>query len=340
MDNNQKKKQLMEAGFQALEDCDFKAAIKIGRKIRRLRNTSAFEILGLAYSQKGKPKKAIKILKKGLRIAPDLWVLWQLLGNLQSDLNNFSEAQTSYEKALQCESTDEDSIRYNSALAYIRENKYIEAQKQIEQVNFKELLRKESYKLLLLASQTNITIFNELNEFKKAYDFGLSLLKDISHVDAFPKELSALYDSFATTMWKLTENNQAFEYLWKSIELDKTNQNAMFLIRELENQFSSEAKSFQLVIEGVMPVSSGHGTEGVGFFTSYNVVAKNPDQAFELAKRFEPKNLHESLRVEEAGVFDDCPNIPVGVYSTTPYIMFALKEEPKSFLGRIFNRFS
>ncbi|MCI0421586.1 MAG: hypothetical protein L0312_20565, partial [Acidobacteria bacterium] len=72
---------LMNEGFAALENCSVKRAIKIGQRLKKMRHSSAFEILALAHDLDDDPNKAIEVLEEGVCKAPTAWRLWQLLGN-------------------------------------------------------------------------------------------------------------------------------------------------------------------------------------------------------------------------------------------------------------------
>ncbi len=76
------------------------------------------------------------------------------------------------------------------------------------------------------------------------------------------------------------------------------------------------------MIEGIWPEPFEGETIKPGFYTSYNVVAENIDQAFELIKRFEPDYVQDSLKIEESEILEDGYNEPIGIYSANTYSFF------------------
>ncbi|MBN2384655.1 hypothetical protein JXQ70_17410 [bacterium] len=322
MDKEQKCNKLMDQGLDALDSFNTKEAIKIGKKLKKLRQTSAFEILALAYHQDEKPDKSIEVLKEGLKVAPNVWVLWQLLGNYQSDSGNYDEAHKCYKMALGCEYKDESSIKYNSAIAYSRENKYADAENEIDSIDLDKLEYEKYYKLLILISSEKINILNNLNKLKESYSFGRAALGKEYDVDGYRDELASLYTAHAETLWLSNNNEKALEHLWYSIKLNKKHKRTGFLIREIENKFSKNAKYYRIMIEGIWSEPFEGETEKPGFFTSYDVVAENIEQAFELIKRFEPYYVQDSLKIKESEILEENSSDPIGIYSANSYIFF------------------
>ena len=112
------------------------------------------------------------------------------------------------------------------------------------------------------------------------------------------------------------------EFLFYSVELDKKNKRTAFLIREIENRFSKSSNYYRIIIKGVWPEPFESETTKPGFYTSYDVVAENIDQAFELIKRFEPEYVRDSLKIEETEILEENHNDPIGIYSANSYSFF------------------
>ncbi|MFQ5503149.1 MAG: hypothetical protein ACE5EQ_12785 [Phycisphaerae bacterium] len=77
--------QLYEAGMDALDDEDYRLALRLGLRLKRRRHSSAFEILARAYRGLDREDRAITILEKGVELAPDVGMLWHQLGCYYSD---------------------------------------------------------------------------------------------------------------------------------------------------------------------------------------------------------------------------------------------------------------
>ncbi|MEL6715618.1 MAG: tetratricopeptide repeat protein [Planctomycetota bacterium] len=77
--------QWQRSGFEALERGVHVAALAAAEELRALRNTAAFEIGALAHLRAGRADEALQMLEEGVEHGPDVWLLWQLLGNDRSD---------------------------------------------------------------------------------------------------------------------------------------------------------------------------------------------------------------------------------------------------------------
>src|SRR5688572_21492310 len=111
-----KSEKLAEKGYRNLQDGDAAAALKVSAELEALRFTAAFEIAALAHAQLGDLEAAVTTLRRGLDIAPTVWINWQLLGNYLSDLERYDEAASAYDKAMECVGVHESSIRLNQAI--------------------------------------------------------------------------------------------------------------------------------------------------------------------------------------------------------------------------------
>lgn len=327
MKNSDNVDKLMKEGFEALDIFDTKKAIKIGKKLKSLRHTSAFEILALAYADEEKLKKAIKTLEKGVKIAPEIWRLWQLLGNYRSDNKEYEKAQICYNKALECSVNDPASIRYNSSISYSRQEKYLEAEKQIKLIDIKGLINeREEHGLALSIYSQHISILNKLKKYKKAIKIASGVVKKKWN-DLYTAELAAVYTAHADTLRLSDNKEEALTILWKSIELNHQNPDTLYLIRQIENKSSKSAKYYRILIEGIWLKELQDDDEKQGFFINYYVVGENLEQALTFIKRVEPKDHYSSISINEHEIIqEDCKEL-LGVYDIDgAYCSFPIDE--------------
>jgi len=101
---------LYNEGHKALDAHDFENALTIGRKLRKVRYSGAYEIEGLAYIGLDRHEDAVRVLREGLALAPAAWPNWLLLGSCLSDLERYSEALNAYDRAYACDGADIGSI--------------------------------------------------------------------------------------------------------------------------------------------------------------------------------------------------------------------------------------
>jgi tetratricopeptide (TPR) repeat protein len=76
--------------------------LRIGYRLTGLNHSSGYEILALAYAGLKMPNKAISTLEEGVRLAPSVWLLWELLGNQYSDQGGYRDAQRCYSESVAC----------------------------------------------------------------------------------------------------------------------------------------------------------------------------------------------------------------------------------------------
>ena len=105
----------------AIEDGELARAHELaGELIDDHRYTGGFEVAALACRAEGDLARAAEHLELGLARAPELWMLWQLLGNTHSDLGRFDRAEDAFRRGLECSETYEESLRFNLALLEVR----------------------------------------------------------------------------------------------------------------------------------------------------------------------------------------------------------------------------
>ena len=82
--------------------------------------SGGFEVKALAQQQAGELPGAIATLEEAVSKVPNLWHLWQLLGNLRSDAGDLDGALEAMNQALGCEAVSEPALRFNRAIVQHR----------------------------------------------------------------------------------------------------------------------------------------------------------------------------------------------------------------------------
>ncbi|MBA4387690.1 MAG: hypothetical protein C0404_06890 [Verrucomicrobia bacterium] len=304
---------LMKKGFEALESSDTDRAIDIGRELKNLRHSSAFEILALAHEQKGHVKRAIRILEEGVRRAPRVWVLWQLLGNYYSNMERFANAQQCYLKALDCPHADTSSIHFNAAIAFFRAKKTALCLKQISSIRSKEMALK--------ALGVQIKALVRLGRIKAAEQLAKRALST-RWKDEDQEDIANALAGVAGLRLKQGKTADALNIARKSIGFNKLDTDAAWVIRELAAKSSIHGKYYRIMVNGAWPRTADGNSRQLGFFTNYDVVADDLDEALELLKEFEPKDVWSSLRIESSEFIEKRINEPKGVYKAGGYFVY------------------
>ncbi|MFA6564644.1 MAG: hypothetical protein WCV00_22250 [Verrucomicrobiia bacterium] len=324
-------KRLRAKASQCIEQFEYKRALKVGRKIERLRHTSGFEIMAQAYWAMDQRKKAIVILKKGVKKVPDLWLLWDQLGCYCSDQGQYGQAMKAFKRAGGCPGADISTVRFNMALVYVRQRRPEAALETIRSIRMLG-----SGVLAINLASLKVQILTKIKRFRaalrlanrtlwraKRLRLSAAINSIISPHETGAEVLSRLYVDRATAYWCGTNNRKrCWVDLMRAIELNRTNAGAMSLMREVEHQVSPAAKYMRVLIQGLWHRPLVGERRRPGFFTTFDVVADDPDEALKLICRFEPPRVRPTLRIEECRVLARRPTYPKGVYDVLGYAFF------------------
>ena len=312
---------MIERAFELLEEGNSEEALALGRELEEARHTSGFEIQALAHGDLGDLPEAIQILERGVELAPEVWLLWQLLGNYRSDEGLWEEALEAYERALRCPGVDGRSVHYNVATLLSRENRDEEALShlQLEHLGAEE----PRLELVCLMASLRIALLTRLEWFDEALAEGRRFLTKARVEDWVDEHLAPVLGEYASALWQGRSDREGAENAaWEAIALDKMEGAAMWVLRELNPVASSRGHLFWLKLEGRGSEPLEGDQTPPGFFTTYEVVADSADEALEFARLFEPPGVRDSLRIEESEVLEERPGEPKGVYRSSGYSFF------------------
>lgn len=315
---------LIHEAHEAIGACDISKAIKIGRRLKKLRHSSAFEIMALAYADDEKPGRAIKVLEEGVQKAPLCWLLWQLLGNYYSEQKRHRDSQKCYRQALQCPQVDPSSVHLNIAIGLGRHGDHEAALRHVNQVTSKELE--------VHATAHKMHVLNSLGRFREAHNLGKRKVAALERACDDAHWLAELHAELGVALWSgRRDKSRALRHAWKAIELDGGLQRAIWLIREVTYKVSPAARYMRLLVRGrwYEALLEGEST-APGFFANYDAVADTPEEALEFIKPFEPKPVRSSLVSDEVKVLKKTPDWPKGFYGQVGGYAFFPWVEPDS----------
>ena len=307
---------LIEKGFFFLNSGDHKQALKVGRELKKLRHSSAFEILALAYLRQGKIAKAIHVLEDGVSKARRVWILWELLGNSYSDANRYEEAENAYLKALQQPGCDASLVHLNRGIAFHRQGKISEARAALRQVNSDHVKRRaNALRIRLALADGKNSVARQL-----AAELERSRFPKGGYHERETESEIALSCSLAFQT-SVDRKKKARTLAVRAVEHDPTNQAALSLIRELDAESDLHAKLYRLLILGRWPKPFAGESKIPGFYRTIHVVASNEKEAFWYAKQILPTELRRQLSVEECSL-SNARMKQKGVYYLSGYAFF------------------
>ena len=313
--------QLMEEGFEALAGHDTKRALRIARELKKLRHSSNFEIMALAHMADGQAEQALDVLKEGVGAAPTVWRLWQLLGNCYSDLERFAQSQEAYHRAVECPEADASTIQLNRAIALEREERHEEAIQALSEVSAGELQ--------LRRIAMTVDLLNTLGRHSEARILGEEAARIDSPEEEDRASVASIYAGLGRAIWEERHRSEeALDWAWKAVALEKDEATALWLIREITHRYSPSSRYMRLLVRGRWNESITDDEEPPGFYVTYEVVADTREEAMEMIRPFEPAAIRESLSLERCDILEKAPDQPMGVYVAAPaYAYFAWKEK-------------
>ncbi len=293
-----KANRLMQEAYAHLEAYNTGRAEELGKDLVKMSFSGGYEVLALAYAQDDKMEDAISVLMDGVDRFPQVWLLWQLLGNLHSDQEEFDKAHRAYERALALPDADHDSISLNMAIVFSREDRHQEALIKLQGVSEPDMMpHVHSLKADCLVA---------LERFEEALELAEEAVTDIeSNADLAERshdQLSRLYASIAT-VYKIGKKNngKAREMVDEALKWNRSNAVALRILREL-NAVKSDSKSreYCISVEGEWhePFDGEAGCHS--FISKYTIVASSDREALEFARELEPPLVRHSLRVIES----------------------------------------
>jgi len=280
---------LYNGGHEALGSYDFESALKIGRELRKLRYSGAYEIEGLAFIGLDRHEDAVRVLREGLALAPAAWPNWLLLGSCLSDLERYSEALVAYDRAYACDGADRPAVDLNRAIVAVRQKDYAAALRLLDglQCENREMeLRAIVHRVDALRGAGREAEAEELatrtltNESEGGDDIG-SIACNLGEMRLARGEDVR---TFAIDFWRRTRHAPL-----------------LALIRDARPMRSDRAHYFRLLL---------HGTR---FYQSVDVVADSPEEALTFVTELEP----EHVVIDEATAIEPRPHDRKGVYRMT-----------------------
>ncbi len=311
----------MQKGFALLEDHRYEDALKVGKNLKKLRHSSAFKILALAYLRSDKLSKAIAVLEEGVAKAGRVWILWELLGNCYSDSGRYSKAEKAYQKALRLEGCDYDVIHLNRAIAFNRAEKHTEARDALRFVKSQRLRRR--------ADACRIRTALALEDILSARRLALRLSRSRpAREENYDRESESeiLLSRALALRANSTTKAKALHLALRAVEVKPNNTEALGLIREILHRKTPHLLLFRLLIHGVWNVPIGKSSTPPGFFRTVEVAAPGEPEALRYAKPFFPIAARKSLSVEESKTRNSPPITLEGVYFLSGYAFYSQRK--------------
>lgn len=307
---------LIDEGFGALEEGRYDDALGAADGLERMRHSSSFELGALALRALDREDEALERLERGVKKAPGVWLLWNLLGNVRSDGGDYEGAFAAWDSGLACEECDAGSLRLNKAIALERLGRGDEGLTELG------LIDESDPSFLAHVQSARAHIFGRLGRDDERIDAarkGLDFLPDGPHAAE-----ARLFAELALGLHRSGgDQEEALGAAWEAVLSDRTSPQAAEAVREVEGVEEDGLVLMHLMIHGLWFEPLEKGQPSPMFFTAYTVVARDLDDALELARRFEPEPVRASLKIEDSSVLDEPKRRLRGVHHAGSYAFFA-----------------
>lgn len=283
-------------------------ALQVAEKLLAMGWSGGFEVKALAQHQAGELEGAIATLEEATAKVPNVWHLWQLLGNLRSDAGQLDGALEAMNEALGCEGVSEASLRFNRAIVQHRRG---EPGKALDDLEFVMALPRPpefAEDVLSLAAKC-------LSELGRAED-GLTLVESALEACAEGDvRRPRLHAERAVALDRLGRAPE--ESLAIATEAGVATPDLLALVRRVAAVSCEAPKRFRLVTQSA--VDRG---EVKGCFRVFDVVADDEAQALSLCVATLPPDAREAAAIEESAVLEDPTALEPGVHAASGLIWF------------------
>lgn len=296
---------LFEVGSELLESLHLDEAEAIGGELIRRCYTGGFEIKARALGARGAYEEAVAVLRKGLEKAPELSLLWHLLGNYQGELGEYDACRASYKRALSLPRCDADSIRLDWATTELNEGRIEEARKLVSAVTDPEAADEVGLFELRAALQEDA--------HAQARELGLALLAPDRVLD--PDMIAVVAATTGIACLRLGNTDEARSLAREACQRDSSDDSVQYLIRELHGRMAErEPGLYHVMVDFAEP----SGEESEGYYQRFTVVAESADEATELARAYAEWSGRTGYSVEPAEYIEANSASLAGVYWEGP----------------------
>lgn len=272
--------------YKLLDQKKQKEAKDLATKLISLNVKEAYIVLAEILEEESKTPQVVSLLQKATGLFPDWLLLWHKLGLNLFYLEDYCSALIALDKALNL---------HNAQGKY---DQHIIASK------LEVLACLDKYEEIIKVGDQNLNNTNH-SESEESYDCW-----------------SRIFYCLALSNWKLNQYEDIISYLEKSLQLNRFNENALWLFREFNKSKSLEnSKYFVITIEANWSDEFQSDNDVVvGFITSYDVVADSEEEGLQIIKDFEiDKDVNiSSIVIIEVETLEN-PNDLKGIYRTYPF---------------------
>jgi tetratricopeptide (TPR) repeat protein len=319
-------KELAKQGYEALDKLRPKRALRIAKRLARIRYTASFEIAARAHWELGNNEEAIRELREGIKTAPQIYVFYSYLGHYLSDLGRYEEALDVLYRGKTLTSPPKGELEYQIAVVKSRMGDYEGAFEVADSIGVHEAVIPES--AMRFGRAYWLTKAGRISEGLREVEVGLAL----PGVDNDPVNKAGLIATRAIAFRAMGKSrDEVLAEAYRALSVSNVQHDALELILELTGRRSASAKRAQVFVKGEWyePL----GTALVDFMALYEVVADSESDALKFIKPFEPEAVRASLSIGKVVWSEVAPGELTGVHKVQGGRTFFYRK-PRSALRR------
>lgn len=302
---------LLEEAISNLESGDLEAAKTTCHELQSAGIIDGWHLLSVIHHAADNLELAVQTLEEGITKFPEDWGLLAEKGHLLANLGQQDEAVAAFEQALPLAGDRQHEVHMLWAQAEFQNSQIDEALNRLQQI------KTADNHLEVLVMQLEI-----LDEVGRQ-DLIIEMLdEELEAVPAPTDEgsfiaMSTVLTRMANAFWEEQDDeSQARQMLRMAFHYFRNNEEALWLWREMDPEFSDQPQAYTLEIEGQFLDREDLGeVAGRKYHTSYGVVANDLNDAIAFVQTFEIDAVDkESMQVLEAETEGADTEDALGVY--------------------------
>lgn len=305
---------LAQEAWDALNGENPERAKEIGETLVAEQIEVGYRILSGVATRDDDIAKAMEWLVKGLELYPDTWELHLQLSTLYSEQEAYDKALQLLEHAETLPHADQDWIAMNRAVVFARKMDFDAALNTLQKIEHEDFISE--------ALALQFSILDGLSRHDLILELADESLESIPEAtdDKSASLMSQICTYIASAAWyEDRETTEVIHYLDLAFDYERENTDALWLLREMNPEFSETPKGMALLLQvELLPEVAANGSKVMG---QYSLVADTEEEALEMIRKFDRKYIKpDSIVVMENEAIEAEEEDAKGLYEVSPFL--------------------
>lgn len=246
-----------------------------------------YQLKSMLYLEEEDLEQAINLVNQGAEQLPQSWSMRLLQADMLSIANQGEQALKILEEARNLPEAESHWIDIGEATVHGRMVEIDKALNLLQSVEHPDAINS--------AMEMQFALMDSVGR----HDLIIEVAEEDLDLLQAPRDgaeaaiLSRIMTQVGQAYWYEEEDNDAVEHFLKlAIAYDRTNPDALYLRRELDELFSEKSLTYELELKGILsqPNDEGQPTEMV-FRAHYQIIADSEDEALAFIRQYEPEDI-------------------------------------------------